>query len=151
MMIEIQKETSIGPEIDLKLLKLAVSQTLEVLQKPPMDITLRLTNDAEMRQLNQTFRGIAKSTDVLSFNQDFIDPDTDRLYLGDIIISVERAAKQAPENNHTLDEECAFLAIHGTLHLLGYDHYEPEQKEEMWRLQEKIYNIVTESFYEESK
>ena len=151
MMIEIQKETSTGPEIDLDLLELAISQTLEVLQKPPMDITLRLTNDAEMRQLNQTFRGIGKSTDVLSFNQDYIDPETDRLYLGDIIISIERAAEQAPENNHSLNEECAFLAIHGTLHLLGYDHYEPEQKEEMWQLQDKIYENVTASYNEESK
>lgn len=149
MMIEIQKETSIGPEIDLNLLELAIAQTLEVLQKPPMDITLRLTNDAEMRQLNQTFRGLAKSTDVLSFNQDYIDPETNRLYLGDIIISVERAAEQASENSHTLDEECAFLAIHGTLHLLGYDHYEPEQREEMWQLQDKIFEIVITSFDEE--
>lgn len=151
MMIEIQKDSSTGHKIDLNLLELAISQTLEVLQKPPMDITLRLTNDAEMRQLNQTFRGIAKPTDVLSFNQDYIDPETGRLYLGDIIISVERAVKQAPENNHTLDEECAFLAIHGTLHLLGYDHYEPEQKDEMWQLQDKIFKIVTASFYEESE
>lgn len=145
-MIEIQKQTSIGPEVDQDLLEFAISKTLEVLQKPPIDITLRLTDDAEMRQLNQTFRGIAKTTDVLSFNQDFIDPETTRLYLGDIIISVEQAAQQASENNHTLDEECAFLAIHGTLHLLGFDHYEPEQKEEMWQLQDKIYETVIASF-----
>lgn len=150
-MIEIQKETSIGPEIDLDLLKFAISKTLEVLQKPPMDITLRLTNDAEMRQLNQTFRGIAKSTDVLSFNQDFIDPETTRLYLGDIIISVERAVQQAPANDHTLNEECAFLAIHGTLHLLDYDHYEPDEKTEMWQLQDKIFDKVITTFHKESE
>lgn len=150
-MIEIQKENSIGSKVNLELLEFAISRTLEILQKPPMDITLRLTNDAEMRQLNQTFRGIAKSTDVLSFNQDFIDPETDRLYLGDIIISVDRASEQAPENNHTLDEECAFLAIHGTLHLLGYDHHEPDQKAEMWQLQGKIYETVTETFQKEAE
>lgn len=150
-MIEIQKQTSIGPKIDQDLLEFAISKTLEVLQKPPMDITLRLTNDAEMRQLNQTFRGIAKTTDVLSFNQDFIDPETTQLYLGDIIISVERAAQQAHENNHTLDEECAFLAIHGTLHLLGYDHYAPDQKEEMWQLQDKIFTSVIATYQKEAE
>jgi len=148
-MIEIQKKTSLAPEIDLELLKFAISTTLEILQKPAMDITLRLTNDAEMRQLNQNFRGIAKSTDVLSFNQDFIDPETDRLYLGDIIISVERASQQAPENDHTLDQECTLLAIHGTLHLLGYDHYSPDQKEEMWPLQDKIYETVIAASHKE--
>ena len=148
-MIEIQKKTSLAPEIDLELLKFAISTTLEILQKPAMDITLRLTNDAEMRQLNQNFRGIAKSTDVLSFNQDFIDPETDRLYLGDIIISVERASQQAPENDHTLDQECTLLAIHGTLHLLGYDHFSPDQKEEMWPLQDKIYETVIAASHKE--
>jgi probable rRNA maturation factor len=89
--------------------------------------------------LNQTFRGIARSTDVLAFNQETLDPETGRLYLGDIIISVERANQQAQEQGHSLDFEIVLLAIHGTLHLLGFDHYEPEDQREMWAIQEAIF------------
>lgn len=138
-MIEIQKNLPEYLKMNTELLKKAIQSTLHHLEKPEMDITLRLTGDAEIRQLNQTFRGIASSTDVLAFNQDTIDPETDRLYLGDIIISIDRAIQQAQEHGHTPDHEAAFLAIHGTLHLLGYDHAEPEEKRIMWDLQEEIF------------
>lgn len=138
-MIEIQNIFSNSFKINKKLLKQAIQLTLDKLEKPEMDITLRLTQDAEMRQLNQTFRGIARSTDVLAFNQETLDPETGRLYLGDIIISVERANQQAQEQGHSMDFEIVLLAIHGTLHLLGFDHYEPEDQREMWAIQEAIF------------
>lgn len=150
-MIEIQQETSTHPKINHTLIKHAIEKTLAFLDKPEMDITLRLTSDGELRQMNQTFRGIAKTTDVLAFNQDTIDPETERLYLGDIIISMDRALQQAPENDHSLDEECAFLAIHGTLHLLGFDHYELEEQQEMWQLQDKIFMAAIKSYREKSE
>lgn len=150
-MIEIQQETSTHPKINQTLIKHAIEKTLAFLGKSEMDITLRLTSDGELRQMNQTFRGLAKTTDVLAFNQDTIDPETGRLYLGDIIISVDRALQQAPGNDHSLDEECAFLAIHGTLHLLGYDHYEPKEQQEMWQLQDKIYLNAIQSYREISE
>lgn len=150
-MIEIQQGSSTHPKIDHALIKHAIEETLAFLDKPEMDITLRLTSDGELRQMNQTFRGIAKTTDVLAFNQDTIDPETGRLYLGDIIISVDRALQQAQENGHSLDEESAFLAIHGTLHLLGYDHYKPEEKQEMWKLQDKIFINVIRTYQEKSQ
>jgi probable rRNA maturation factor len=146
MMIEIQKETSTSNGIDQELLKIAVSSTLRSQKKSDVDITLRLTGDQEMRKLNQVFRGINRSTDVLAFNQGHVDPDTHRQYLGDVIISVDKASQQAPENNHSLTEECAFLAIHGTLHLLGYDHDKPDQKKEMWRLQQDIFIEVISGY-----
>ena len=107
-----------------------------------MDITLRLIDDDEMHQLNQTFRGEDKTTDVLSFNQDIQDPETGRFYLGDILISVPKAAIQAEEHAHSLEDEITLLSIHGTLHLLGYDHYTEEEKAIMWPLQDKIFSIV---------
>lgn len=125
-------------EIDQDFIKKAIKKTLNVLNKPDVDITVQLTTDAAMRQLNQKFRGVEDTTDVLSFNQEFIDPETNRLYLGDIVISVEQAQIQAPENHHTVNEECALLAIHGTLHLLGYDHSTAQEKEKMWKIQGKI-------------
>ena len=143
-MIEIQKNLPNRLKVDIALLKQAIQLTLDHLDKPEMDITLRLTNDPEMRQFNQTFRDIANTTDVLAFNQDEIDPETNRLYLGDIIISIERAAQQAQVEGHPLDHEVAILAIHGVLHLLGYDHAEPEGKNQMWKVQKKIFKRLIE-------
>jgi probable rRNA maturation factor len=146
-MIELQKQVPENVQIDLKMIKFGIERTLETLNSPEVDITLRITNDAEILQLNQVYRGIAKATDVLSFNQDTVDPQTLRLYLGDIIISYERVRQQAHQNAHTFNEECTLLAIHGTLHLLGYDHYEEDEKERMWDLQERILND-TINFYQ---
>lgn len=151
MMIEIQKAPSGLPPVDLDFLHLAIEMTLQRLKQDAVDITLRLTDDAEMQNLNQTYREEAKSTDVLSFNQDFTDPETGRFYLGDIIISLDRAVEQAARQKHGLDAECAFLAIHGTLHLLGFDHYTPEEKAVMWALQDSIFETVQVQYQEESK
>lgn len=139
-MIEIQNNFPDTFNIDTSFIQQAAQLTLDHLDKSGMDITLRLTNDAEMRQLNQTFRGFDKTTDVLAFVQNEIDPETNRLYLGDIIISTERAAQQAHDEGHPIDHEAAILVIHGTLHLLGYDHAEPEGKNEMWKIQKEIFN-----------
>jgi probable rRNA maturation factor len=146
MMIEIQKETSTSNEIDQELLKNAISTTLRSQKISDVDITLRLTDDQEMRKLNQIYRGVNQTTDVLAFNQGHVDPESHRQYLGDLIISVEKALQQAPENDHSLTEECAFLAIHGTLHLLGFDHDKLDQKKEMWRVQQDIFIEVVSSY-----
>lgn len=140
MTISINFEKSLPPSLDCPLLERAIQTTLEIHNRPEVDVTLQLTNDENIRQLNHTYRSLDATTDVLAFNQEFVDPETDRLYLGDIIISVETAQSQAMENNHSLNKECALLAVHGTLHLLGYDHYDPEQKDEMWTIQAKILN-----------
>jgi probable rRNA maturation factor len=142
-MIEIQNNYPKAPKINTSLLKKAIILTLNQLEKSELDITLRLTDDSEMRQLNQEFRCLDKSTDVLAFNQDTIDPETNRLYLGDIIISVNRASQQSQEQGHSIDHEAAILAIHGTLHLLGYDHDSPEDKRKMWAMQKEIFQHLT--------
>jgi probable rRNA maturation factor len=99
---------------------------------PPGDtyeLSLRLTSDGEIQALNAQFRQQDKPTDVLSFaalEVDFpqgADNSTDSaIYLGDIIISVDTAARQAPEHGYSLRKELAWLASHGLLHLLGWDH-----------------------------
>ncbi len=93
------------------------------------ELSLRLTTDTEIQALNAQFRQIDKPTDVLSFaamEVDFpqIDPAPDdlALYLGDIIISVDTAVRQAPAHGYSLRKELAWLASHGLLHLLGWDH-----------------------------
>ena len=101
------------------------------LDLPPADayeLSLRLTTDSEIQALNSQFRQQDKPTDVLSFAAMEVDfPEIDdaadvALYLGDIIISVDTAVRQAPEHGYSLRKELAWLASHGLLHLLGWDH-----------------------------
>ena len=102
------------------------------------DITLVLSNDAQIRSLNHQFRGIDSPTDVLSFNIDEFNPQSGRKYLGDVIISIERAEEQARSAAHPLTAELALLTVHGILHLCGYDHEQPADRAQMWALQKAI-------------
>lgn len=103
------------------------------MQDNQYEISLLLTDDETIRQLNKEYRDKDKSTDVLSF------PMEDDIMLGDIAISVDTAKRQAAEAEINIDRETAFLFIHGLLHLLGYDHETSQEDEaEMFALQEKI-------------
>ncbi len=101
-------------------------------------LSIRITDDAEMQDLNLRFRGIDKTTDVLSFGEDFTDPDLESRYLGDVVISYPQAENQANNLGHTAAEELQLLIIHGVLHLLGYDHGTETEKKRMWSLQGKV-------------
>jgi probable rRNA maturation factor len=107
-----------------------------------VDLTIVITGDAEIKKLNQQFLDIDAPTDVLSFPSDEIDPDTHNRYLGDIIISYPRADAQASARNGTTQSELQLLITHGILHLLGFDHADETQKEEMWTLQKQILAIL---------
>jgi probable rRNA maturation factor len=102
------------------------------------DITLVLSNDAQIRALNRQFRGLDSPTDVLSFNIDELNPQSGRNYLGDVVISLERAQEQAVSAAHPLTAELALLTVHGILHLCGYDHDQPADQAQMWALQKAI-------------
>jgi probable rRNA maturation factor len=119
-------------------LETAVNTSLSYLSSPPTSLSLLLTDDKRLRQLNRDFRQTDSATDVLSFpaNEPLPNKSEPQLYLGDIAISVPYAHKQAQMNGHSLVAELQLLAIHGVLHLLGYDHLEQTEKEEMWSLQE---------------
>jgi probable rRNA maturation factor len=97
-----------------------------------------ITGDAEMHTLNREYRGIDQTTDVLSFNENYIDPESGLEYLGDIIISVPRAKKQALEGGHIIEQEIQVLVIHGVLHLSGYDHDTKLRQKKMWQVQSEI-------------
>ncbi len=114
----------------------AVLHGCEVLDTP--SLLVRITDDEELRSLNQQYRGIDKTTDVLSFPTDFTDPDLESRYLGDIVISYNRAEEQAQKRGHFIEAELQLLVVHGVLHLLGYDHADLEVKEEMWSIQSRI-------------
>ncbi len=94
-----------------------------------------LTGDEELQALNSQYLGIDAPTDVLSFPAGEIDPDTQELYLGDVIISLPRAEDQASLAGHSLQDELALLVVHGMLHLLGYDHVQDDEKARMWTKQ----------------
>jgi probable rRNA maturation factor len=101
-------------------------------------IGIIITGDREIRQLNLDYRKIDQPTDVLSFNQNYTDPETGLEYLGDVLISVPTAKKQAQIGGHSLDQEIQLLVIHGILHLSGYDHDTRLNQSKMWNLQAKI-------------
>jgi probable rRNA maturation factor len=102
------------------------------------DLTIVLTDDAQLRELNRDYLGIDAPTDVLSFPASETDPETGRRYLGDILISVPRAEEQARTAGHALEAEVQLLAVHGTLHLLGHNHAGADEKARMWQAQAEI-------------
>ena len=97
----------------------------------PTEVSLVITDDAGIRQLNQRWRGKDASTDVLSFPQ--FDPPVPRSApcLGDVVISLETAVRQARDAGHGLSDEMIILLVHGLLHLLGCDHMESGEREQM--------------------
>ncbi len=102
------------------------------------DITIVLTDDQQLHELNRDYLGVDAPTDVLSFPASESDPETGATYLGDILISIPRATQQAQAAGHPLEAEVQLLVVHGVLHLLGHDHAEAEEKARMWAGQEKV-------------
>lgn len=119
-------------------------------------VSINFVRDDEIQKLNREFRNIDKVTDVLSFPnlnktsneklkkfRKLADFDTNLLFLGDIVISKNVAKKQAREYEHSLKREVCFLALHGFLHLLGFDHIKEEDEKIMTKLQNKILSEVS--------
>jgi probable rRNA maturation factor len=102
------------------------------------DLTVVLTDDAQIRQLNREYLGLDSPTDVLAFPASDTDPDSGARYLGDVLISVPQAEAQARAAGHLLAAEVQLLIVHGVLHLLGYDHGQPEAKACMWAVQAEV-------------
>jgi probable rRNA maturation factor len=102
------------------------------------ELTIVLTDDARLRELNRNYLGIDAPTDVLSFPASETDPETGARYIGDILISIPRAQSQAAAAGHPLESEVQLLVVHGVLHLLGHDHGEPADKARMWQAQAEV-------------
>ena len=129
------------------LLRRAVDATIEHEQySNPCEVSITLTDNEQIHTLNRQYRNVDRPTDVLSFPMmDFSgeseEPVADEpiVSLGDIVISLEKAAEQAEEYGHSFEREVAFLCVHSMLHLLGYDHETSEADElDMRRRQSKI-------------
>ena len=93
----------------------------------PCEVSVTFTDDEGIRAVNRAYRGIDAPTDVLSFP--LFEEQGGKKQLGDVLISLERCAAQAEEFGHSFERECAFLTVHSTLHLLGYDHVNSEAEE----------------------
>ena len=114
-------------------------QALDVLGKSAHELSIVLTDDAHIRVLNRDFRGKDVPTDVLSFGQmegePFVSPVP---ILGDLVISMETASRQAVERGHPLEAELRILLVHGLMHLLGHDHLDANERAEMAAAEDEL-------------
>ncbi|MBQ5317118.1 MAG: rRNA maturation RNase YbeY [Oscillospiraceae bacterium] len=111
------------------------------------ELSVTFTTDRKIHKLNRVHRNVDRPTDVLSFplgeNGEYdIIPDTDTAELGDIVISMDTAARQAQEYGHSIEREVAFLTVHSMLHLLGYDHIDPDEEREMHEKEDKALSAL---------
>ncbi len=133
--IDLQNEQPFA--IDEKRLIQAARLALEKQSKAEARLTIVIQDSAAVAALNQQYRGINAPTDVLSFPAPALPPEFDAAggYLGDIVIALDYAAAQAQANGADLGEALCLLVLHGTLHLLGYDHDTESAREAMWQAQ----------------
>lgn len=126
---------------DLHLLVQAAEETLRQQgAEGESELTILISDDDHLQELNRQFLGIDAPTDVLSFpaGDGETDPDAGVPYLGDIVISLATAQAQAAAGDHSLASEMQLLVVHGVLHLLGHDHAEEEEKAIMWAAQAEV-------------
>ena len=155
----VRSRTGLGYPQTARYVKKAVAATLAAEGvDEACAVEILLTDDAEIHEINREHRGVDRPTDVLSFplnelrpgafDADLCEYDYERecLLLGDMVISMERCAAQAEEFGHSFAHEVTYLAVHSTLHLLGYDHEdEGEQKKQMRTREKEILKLLGEN------
>ncbi len=120
--------------------KNVISYAISYLKLEHLEFNIILVNNERIHEINKEYRNVDRPTDVISFaleDNSEIKLEGNRV-LGDIYISIDKAREQAKEYGHSLLRELSFLAVHGFLHLLGYDHMKKEEEEVMFGLQEEI-------------
>lgn len=139
--ISISVDAPFAVLVDQGSLRLLAGRVLESEGAAESELDIVVTDDGRVRELNRAYAGEDKATDVLSFSlregEEFVSPDgVDRL--GEVIISYPTAERQAEEAGHPVEDEVAHLLVHGILHLLGYDHVEPDDEREMRAREEAL-------------
>jgi len=143
--IELESDVAVRPE---RLIAAAEAAAGEAGFLTPAEMTLLVADDARVQELNRAYRGVDAVTDVLAFGEESAGDDTPAApfvlpadagprYLGDVIISLPQAARQAGERGHALESELCLLVVHGTLHLLGHEHAEADETRRMWDVQRR--------------
>lgn len=157
MTLNIEYETEIRMELDYRSIITKVVEKSLDLERCPYEVELNviLTDNQEIKDINRNYRNIDTPTDVLSFPMidyenpadfsgleeeadNYFNPETGELILGDIIISVEKVTEQAEEYGHSRERELAFLTAHSMMHLFGYDHMEETERVVMEEKQRKV-------------
>lgn len=142
-MLNLIVPNSYAKQLDYKRLFLVWEESLKQLNLPKKaSATLRITNNSLIRQFNKSWRNENAVTDVLSFENAYTDPETGEEYLGDIIISFQKAKQQAQVGGHPVQTEIEMLFVHGILHLVGYDHGDKEEWQSMTEMQNLILNKI---------
>lgn len=157
MSLYMEEEGEVILPVDTKeIAQLVIDAALDYVKCPyEAEINLLLTDNENIREMNRSFRQIDRATDVLSFPmidyeipgdfsflencpEDYFNPETGELLLGDIVISKEKVLEQAQAYGHSPKREYAFLIAHSMLHLFGYDHMVEEERMEMEQKQREI-------------
>ncbi len=141
--IEIQIDEQFQGRVQLESLRLAaLAPLIHQRVEEACELAVVVTDDAALHELNRRHRGVDASTDVLAFPDEtrgpFVGAPGQPRYLGDVVISFSRAEAQAEEAGHSTQAELQLLAVHGALHLLGYDDESGEQRARMWAVQSEI-------------
>jgi len=147
--ISVYIERKLKVSLDECWLKYVAQKALEVEGiTAPVEMGLVITDADTVRQLNKTYRGEDETTDVLAFytlsqtgqehEPSFVTPPDGIRHLGEVVISYPQAVQQAQEQRHGIEKELAVLVIHGVLHLLGYDHQQPEESQRMRAKEEEV-------------
>ena len=143
-----QKAVKVTPEMR-KLIRLSCAAVLENQGFSDLaEVVVTFVDDAEIKNLNNEFRNIDKSTDVLSFplgedGQYDLNPETGAYSLGDVVISVEHAVAQSEEYGHSFERELSYLTVHSMLHLLGFDHVNGgEEAALMRKTEEEVMTVL---------
>ena len=142
MSIEVLNETDAGVD-ELELVACARYVLAEMKVHPQAELAISLVDEAAMETLHVQWMDLPGPTDVMSFPMDELRPGRDGVepvegVLGDIVLCPSVAARQAKEAGHAVEEELLLLTTHGILHLLGYDHAEPEEEKEMFEIQRQL-------------
>ncbi len=133
---EVRVQARFSSRVDRARLTRAARRTLRS-EQTRAALTVYVTTDAEIRALNVKFHAARNATDVLSFPMEQT-PDKRRPYIGDVVISYDRARAQAKAAGWRIADELDLLAVHGILHLLGYDDQTPRPRARMWKRQQEI-------------
>ncbi|MBC9956901.1 rRNA maturation RNase YbeY [Yimella sp. cx-51] len=142
MSIDLANETDVEVDLD-ELHECAAWVMQEMRVHPEADLTVTIIDEAAMEVLHVKWMDLPGPTDVMSFPMDELRPGRDDVepeegILGDIVLCPTVAARQASEAGHTTAEELLLLTVHGILHLLGFDHAEPDERKEMFDLQRTL-------------
>ena len=139
MKIGLFNETDENLEDDLKIVLKVLKNGLKMLDLKKVEFNVIIVDNNYIHELNKNYRGIDRETDVISFalEDDKTFNPKERI-LGDIYISIDKVHSQALEYGHSNTRELCFLAVHGMLHLLGYDHMKKKDEEIMFSMQDKI-------------